>query len=339
MFVLVLEKLFDLIDLIFNKGVNIFIVGKLFALFLPTVLPLTLPMAILLASIITFGQLSQSNELTAIRAGGISLLKVFWAPPLFALIISLVMIPFNTQIAPNSNRAFRKIFHQIVQADPLIQFIPRQFFSVKNLKIMADRIDTKSKIMENVIVYQANEGGQIRDRIFARRGEARTDEENFIMDLKDGQFQRYNPIDPNLITHTTFGEYNVKIPLNLQSQFQSTRFRNIPKDELNKLIEDLKSKGLPTTGLEAERALRYAIAFAPIALAMVGIPLATALKKSGKAFGFGMTITLVFFYYLLLISGLTLAEKGILPSHLALWIGNILCLVGGSILFYRVVNE
>ena len=98
----------------------------------------------------------------------------------------------------------------------------------------------------------------------------------------------------------------------------------------------LKEKGMTTSALEAEYALRFAIAFACIGLALIGIPLATVLRRGGRSFSFGVTIIVIFFYYLILILGLTLAEKGKCPPHMALWIANTLCFLIGGTLLYRM---
>ncbi len=105
------------------------------------------------------------------------------------------------------------------------------------------------------------------------------------------------------------------------------------------MIAELKKQGLPPYALQAERSLRIAIAFAPIALSFVGIPLATALKRGGKGFGFGVAIVVIFIYYTLLIFGLTMAEQGKMQSDLALWMGNIACLAAGGFLVRRALKQ
>src|SRR5437016_297930 len=110
LFVLLLDKLFEIVDLIFNKGVGPLVVLKLFALFVPTVVPLAFPMAVLLACLVTFGRMSEENELTAVRAAGIPLFRVLWWPPFFAFVLSLALVPFNTRVAPWASQAFRSIF-------------------------------------------------------------------------------------------------------------------------------------------------------------------------------------------------------------------------------------
>lgn len=339
LFVLLLDRLFDIIDLVFNKGVDWDVVLHMFGLFIPTVIPLTLPMATLLASLVTFGRLSEENELTAVRAAGISLFRVLWMPPAFALVISVAMMPFNTRVAPWANRGFRSVYEQIANADPLINIQTRKFFSVKNIKLFPQNVNKENQTLENLSVYQTNEEGRPPDRIFARSGQLRAEPSAYHLDLTDGQMERYDAAEPKRMIHTSFSTYRITLPITKEMAGQSTRFRNFSSGELNNLIDDLKKKGMPVSALQAERSLRIAIAFAPLALAIVGIPLATTLKRGGKGFGFGISIVVIFTYYTLLIFGLTLAEKGIIPSDIALWMGNTVCFVVAASLIRKMLRQ
>jgi len=339
MFVLLLDKFFDIIDLVFNKGVSVFVVGQMFALFIPTVLPLTIPMAMLLACLVTFGRLSEENELSAVRAAGISLFRVLWIVPLFALIVSIALVPFNTRIAPWASRAFREMYEKIVQSDPLITVQARRFFSIRNIKLYAESVDKKNGQLNDLFVYQLSTDGSPAQRIFARRGSIESNRDEFSLHLYDGQLQKYDTALPARMLHTSFDAYTITVPIGKEETNLSTKFRNIPSGELKKLIADLRSKGVKTAPLEAEAMLRYAIAFAPIALGFVGIPLATVLRRGGRSFSFGVTIVVVFAYYTLLIGGLTIAEKGMLRPDVALWIGNVTCLVIGAGLLFRLSRQ
>jgi lipopolysaccharide export system permease protein len=157
--------------------------------------------------------------------------------------------------------------------------------------------------------------------------------------LEDGQMQRYDRQDPAHVLHTSFESYTITVPLAKDEAGRSTRFRNIPSKELKNLIADLRSKGLSTAPLEAEASLRMAIAFAPFALGFVGIPLATVLKRGGRSFSFGVAVIVIFIYYTLLILGLTLAERGMMPPNTALWAGNTLCFLVGGTLIVRLARQ
>ncbi len=339
LFVLLLDRLFDIIDLIFNKGVQWTVVAHLFMLFIPTVVPLTLPMACLLACLVTFGRLSQENELSAVRAAGISLYRVLWMAPAFALLVSLVMLPFNMRVAPWANRGFRTIYEKIANADPLINIQARKFFSVKNIKLFPINVDKKSQRLENLFVFQMNDQGRPPERIFARVGQLRSEPDAYHLDLTNGMMERYDALDPHRLIHTSFASYRITLPITRDMANQTTRFRNMSSDELNTIIADMKKKGIKVNALEAEGSLRVAIAFAPLALALVGIPLATALKRGGRGFGFGVSIAVIFAYYTLLIFGLTMAEKGALPPTFALWLGNGTCFLGSIFLIRKLANQ
>ncbi|MFN0118622.1 MAG: LptF/LptG family permease [Elusimicrobiota bacterium] len=339
MFVLMLDKLFDIVDLLFNKGVNPLIVGKLFLMFIPTILPLTFPMALLLACLVTFGRLSEENELNAVRAAGISLFKALWLPLFFALFLSFIMIPFNSYLAPRSNQGFRLIYEKIISADPLINIEAKRFFNIKNIKLYAERVDKTINKLEDVFVYQTSGAGAPAERIYARSGKIETDGKTFRLELNNGQWQRYDADMPARLMHITFKKYDLSIPLNAEETSKNTRFRSLLNKELRKLKKDLKSKGLPTGPIEAEQQLRLAIAFAPFCLVLIGVPIATVLKRGGKSFSFGISVVIIFTYYLLLILGLTMAEKERLPAILSVWIANITCLIIGGFLSFRLFKK
>src|SRR5689334_13502611 len=119
-FVLVLDKLFELVDLLINKGAGLVLTFKMLALLLPTSLTLTLPMSNLLAALLTFGHLSETNEITAARPSGIATWDFIWTPIVVAALSVLFLVPFNTQWAPHAQSQFRRIYVQLLQRNPLV---------------------------------------------------------------------------------------------------------------------------------------------------------------------------------------------------------------------------
>src|SRR6185295_17645672 len=91
-FVLILDKLFELADLLINKGAGLVLTLKMLGLLLPTSLSLTLPMSNLLAALLTFGSLSETNEITAARASGIASWDFSWTPLVVALFSTLFLL-------------------------------------------------------------------------------------------------------------------------------------------------------------------------------------------------------------------------------------------------------
>src|SRR5258708_11594035 len=114
-FVLLLDRLFELVDLLINKGAGFSLILRLLGLLLPTSLSLTLPMSNLLAALLTFGHLSETNEITASRASRVANWHFAWPPLAAAALSVLFLLPFNTHWGPHAHSKFRQIYVQFLQ--------------------------------------------------------------------------------------------------------------------------------------------------------------------------------------------------------------------------------
>jgi len=331
--VLMLDKLFDLVDLFINKGVAFGIIVKLFTLFLPTVISLTVPMAVLLAALLAFGHLSETNEFTAMRAAGLSFMQFIWPPVLLAFVISLILIPFNLTVAPMSTKAFRTLYQKILSSDPLVKVEARRFMRIQRIKMYPFEVIGKDRL-KGVVLYQTLEEG-LQQRIFANEGKVDVTGESFNMDLYDGQIERINFANPKGTMHIRFNDYRISIPLNTELYEGKSNIREKTGKELLQMIKNAKKQRAKYSVLAAEYNLRIAIAFAPIAFCLIGIPLGVTVKRGGKAVGFSIALVVIFTYYLMLIFGLSFAEKGKFPAPPALWAANTVSALLGVYLFWR----
>ena len=99
-FVMLMQQIIELTDLVIYKGVSMKIVAQLFLYILPYFLMFTIPMAMLLAALMSFGRLSQDNEITAIQASGTNLWALVWPILVIGLILSIFLAVFNNLISP-----------------------------------------------------------------------------------------------------------------------------------------------------------------------------------------------------------------------------------------------
>ena len=127
LFALIMDRLFELMDLVFNRGVSSLTVGFLLLCLLPSIVAMTLPMATLLASLLAMGRLAQDRELMAMKSAGISLFRL--AAPLAGLgaVVSLLLLLFNGTVLPESNAMYKKMFFEIVKKRATIAFKERVF--------------------------------------------------------------------------------------------------------------------------------------------------------------------------------------------------------------------
>lgn len=333
--VLLLDKIFDLIDLLVNKGVGLGLSAQIFLLFIPTILSLSVPMSMLLACLLTFGRLSEDNEVLALRASGLSFRQILWPPIAFAVFLGLVLIPFNASMTPRAMGLFRTLYHKIANTDPLIQIEARRFLALQNIRLYADRVDKERKSLFDVWLYRSLPSAT--ERIFARQGSAQMTNNRFTLTLEEGQMERIESTKPTEFLHVDFQQYEIDLPVNIGVSPRDRGRRELSARELGQEIDRRRSRGLPLGELTAEFHLRFALAFAPIALALIGIPLGMTLERGGRGVGFGAAIGVIFIYYLLLVMGMNLAERETLPALPALWLANIVTSAVGVILYRRRV--
>src|SRR5262245_65343651 len=108
-----MDVLFDYLDLLINRGVPALAVLQRFVLSLPILIALSVPCAVLIATLMTFGRLSQDNEITALRASGIHLFRALLPPLGAAAGLALVLTLFNNYVYPDANHAFASLLVDI----------------------------------------------------------------------------------------------------------------------------------------------------------------------------------------------------------------------------------
>src|SRR6185369_3572248 len=108
-FILEMDVLFDYLDLVVNRGVAPGIVAQLFLLSMGYIVALSLPCAVLVAVLMTFGRLSQDNEITALRAAGVNLGQILVGPLAAAVVLAVGLTLFNNHVLPLANHAFANL--------------------------------------------------------------------------------------------------------------------------------------------------------------------------------------------------------------------------------------
>lgn len=331
--VLLLDKIFELLDLLINRGANVSTTLKIFALFLPTVITLAAPMATLLACLITFGGLSENNEILALRASGFSWARIFGPPLAAAAFLSLLLLPFNTRLAPKAFRSFRNLFHTLVTAEPLKIFEPRHLLIVQNMRVYAEDTAANGQLLKRVWILQSQPPAL--QRIVAEQGVARLDRNQLHLRLENGQMQRWTEQAPGDIHIAHFDTYTLNLDLPQKPRERSLSWREFSMKDLRRDISRRRKEELPVGEPLAEYYLRFAVSFAPLSFALLGLPLGNVLQKSGRGVGFGAAAGVIFFYYLFLILGMNLAEREAGPAWLLLWLGNGFTAGVGLILLLR----
>jgi lipopolysaccharide export system permease protein len=186
---MVMDTLFDYLDLIVNRGVPVLTVIELFTLSLGYIVALTVPCAVLVAALMTFGRLSQDNEITALRASGVNLLSVLMGPLAAALVVTLGLVGFNNFVLPESNHAFANLLIDIGRMRPTVRLQEGVFISdFPGYDLLVRSVNGRTNEMMGVTIYQRNPGGT-PTTIFAERGRLSytPDGRTAVLELQDGE--------------------------------------------------------------------------------------------------------------------------------------------------------
>lgn len=348
--ILILDQLFQLVDLFLSKGVPFLIVAKLFLLVLPNIFSLTIPMAVLFGALISYGRLAEDNEITVMRATGTNYKHL--SVPILAVVLLLsgFLIYFNHILSPSMYKNFRNIYQDILTKSPLVKFEERGVTNVGDYKLYAQKADRETNVLQGVNIYRfggtknkAGIGADISDsdpwRIAASSATVTVTTGAVVMRLYNGYWQRTNPSDIASMVYTTFNSYQFAIPLDDKLNSEEISLREMPSSKLRNIIKENYKQKLPAGEYENEYWLRWTIALAPLIFAFVGIPIGIMAGKGGKAIGFGMSLVVIFVYYMLLVVALNLGEKNIVPSRYIMWLPNVVMGIAGIILFSKMVKK
>jgi len=227
-FILLMNRIFTLIDLIVGKGLAPLVVLQVFVLSLPFILALTVPMAVLVASLMAFGRLAQDSEIVAMKASGIAFWRLTIPVLTAATFLALFMVYFNNHILPESNHQVKNLMIDISQKRPSVKlremiFIP----DFEGYKVFFTRMNARTSRIFGVTVYQEQKNGKPRV-ISAREGQLRFSGGGslFTIDLFDGEISDVDKEDPTRSRLLTFDRHTINIPIDTELVRQEREFRS-----------------------------------------------------------------------------------------------------------------
>nr|WP_321408074.1 LptF/LptG family permease [uncultured Carboxylicivirga sp.] len=222
-FILVLQILWKYIDDLVGKGLESSIIAELMFYATMQVIPMALPLAILLASLMTFGSLGENYELTAIKAAGISLPKAMKPLIVITIIISISAFGFSNNILPYANLQFYSIFKDIQQAKPEMEIKEKEFTNgIADFSIKVDKKDKESNLLRGVMIYDQREQNIESNNVTladSGRLQVSKDKTQMILTLFDGvRYDERNDIlkpEKNSIEHQKLRKDIFKEQINL----------------------------------------------------------------------------------------------------------------------------
>jgi len=340
--ILLMDKILKLIELLVNRGANLSNILMLFVFICPSFLVLTIPIAVLLATLLTFGRLSADSEITAFKASGMSLYQLFLPVVALSALASLLTGFLVFYGLPWGNRGFRATLYLIAQSKANVEIKERVFDDVfDGLVVYVDKVPVQGKRMEGILIYDDRDKAKL-NTIFAGEGFLLTNpkSQEIVLRLRNGDIHRFEP-QANVFQKARFDTYDLKLELSkaLAAIGKKLKEHEMSIDEIKEKIEKMKLKEEDTTSQRVELHKRYAIPFACIVFALIGVPLGTQPRRSGRSHGFFFSILILLTYYVFLMGFEILAVRKTVPPFFAGWAPNLLLGSFGTYLLIKTANE
>jgi lipopolysaccharide export system permease protein len=421
-----------------GKGLPWSVIGEFLLLSVPFTVAMTMPMAVLVAVLYAFSRLAAENEITALKASGVSMRAVLLPVVVGGFAMSLVMMAFNDQVLPRANHRLATLQLDIFRTKPSFALREQVLNPVKEgqLYLRAGNIDEGS-VMRDVVIYDLSDP-QRRRTIYAERGTLgmAANGRDLDMTLFDGVMMEVPNQKQNELTRLFFKRDRLRVK-SVFGEFQQSRSGAVSKGDREMSVCEMQRElaradyqvrqarydmawaryeqsqkrdkkpepALPnkTTGIggmycrfldlfavkeakaqtpsmkpsrvqpdtggpvmpdeegfkarvqeaqfrmedarrqrnryDVEIQKKFSLAAACVVFVIVGAPIALRFPRGGVGLVIGVSFAIFGLYYVGLIAGETLANKGHVPPWVAMWIANILLLIIGLALVSRMGRE
>src|SRR5574344_310212 len=251
-FVLMMQFLWRYVDDLIGKGLSLGIMAQFFWYMGLMLMPQAFPLAILLSSLITFGNMGESSELTAIKAAGISLMQSFRSLIAIVILVSLTSFYFQNVIGPEANKSFGQLLLSMKQKSPELEIPEGVFYDgIPNCNIYVQKKDMKTGKLYGIMIYRIQKSYEDAAIILADSGmlQSTAEKKHLLLHLWNGEWfenmQSQDIAGSSSVPYRreTFG--SKRIVLDFDGGFNMADVGGIAADarskSLSKIITDLDS--------------------------------------------------------------------------------------------------
>ena len=260
LFVLVLQFFWKYIDDLVGKGLDFFTILRLTSYVTATAVPLALPLAVLISSIMTFGKLGESFETVAIKSAGIPLLRFMRPLFIISFLISIVAFSFSNYIIPVAQLKFQTLLYDITVAKPAFNLKEGVFFrEFEGYTIKIGKKDKDNTTIHNIIIFERNYNLQ-DNIIISEHGKMNISADKKFLEFYLENGWRYEERGPSYTINTDyirlgFKDYKKVFDLSSFKMMQTPdslfkdNFRMLNVKQLDRTIDSLKK----TAGIDIEK--------------------------------------------------------------------------------------
>lgn len=259
LFILLMQFLWKYIDDLVGKGLEWHIIGELLFYATATLVPMALPLAILLSSIMTFGNLGEHYELVAMKSSGLSLWRIMYPLIITTVIISAIAFYFSNNVLPKANLKMGSLLFDVREQKPALQIKEGIFYNgIDGYSIRVGKKGQDGKTIYDVLIYDHTRSGYHGNTrvITAQEGkmEMSADKSYLFLTLRNGREYNEQVKGPDLkqahpLSRTKFREQRVMFDLSgfklqrTDEELFKSNYQMLTLNQLNAAIDTLKAKG------------------------------------------------------------------------------------------------
>ncbi len=334
-FVFLLRRMFNLTELLVAGRASMLTTIELVSSLLPSIMLLTLPMAVLLATMMVYGRLVQDNEFNALRAVGYSPFQLLVPAVVLGILLTLLLLWWGHRIAPKGLRIVRETAADVLQNAATAGIRPSQFSNLGDMVISARGVSGGK--LSYLKLFEKRDGriaGVISSPSAAIDYLPETSSIAFT--LNKGRLHQMPHTDRDVLIDFDRMTFSIGIPalLNKFARTGPEEQRYSGQDLQKRVVElwqgyedtsDEKTKRWffkKAKQMQMEQSRRFSLPAAALIMAVIGSLLGMLSGYGKRSACYGLTILVIFLYYNLLNFGKTLVEDGAITPWLGLWTPN-----------------
>jgi|GEM_PF-503588 len=352
-FLLASNEMLLLFERFISSGISFMMIMLLFFLLVPSILSLTIPMALLVGILSGLSRMATDQEIIALETLGINRKKIFRPILCFSFLGFLITVLLQFYLAPWANQKWASAFTSFAYGTMQNHLKPGVFNTTLPESIIYFQKATPRNGWKNVFIQTSSDEGEM-ETIFAQNGMLHVypGQMRAVIELHNGIIHSYQSSAPEKYGILAFEKMEEEIKTDDASYTLDQKQRLKSKTVTSLLTEvkriraklnESKDQGSDSPGTRRKKRRiavrtieihkRTAISFSCLIFAILSLTLGISNKYGGKMAGFSVSIAIFLCYYLVMTAGIQFAMKGKLAAWLGVWAANILMCIA-SVLFF-----
>ena len=342
-------SLFDLMRRAVDQGLPATLVLKVLALSLPQFMAYAFPTSVLLATLLTYSRLSSDSELIALRSCGVSIYRLVLPAIVLSLIVTGITFVFNEYVVPAANYQATQTLEQALSKEKP-SFQERNIFYQEFGDVKQSNGD-KETVLKRIFYAQEFDGERMKGLTILDWSEKSISQivtaqsaiwnvAESTWDFFDGTIYLIAP-DASYRNILRFQHQKLQLPrtpLDLANQGKDYDEMNIAQSKERLKLELMTGDEQKVRKLLIRINQKIALPFACLVFGLVGGSLGNSPQRTNKATGFGISVLIIFLYYMLMAVGDALGLSNYLPPIVAAWLPNLLGFSAGGFLLFKAAQ-